>query len=360
MQSLSVAYLDALRFSTKEVASLKALGEYRGKQQLFSRQSPEVLESLRKIAIVESGESSNRLEGITAPRDRIEALMQDNTAPRDRSEQEIAGYRDVLNHIHINHARIDFSLDTVLQSHAMMMKYVSPEGGHWKTRDNVIIERYLNGSRRIRFRPVAASGTEEAMTQLVDRYHDAVYRDGREPLIVMPLTILDFLCIHPFEDGNGRCSRLLTVLLLYHQGYDVGRYISLERVFEQTRESYYDTLERCSQRWHEGEHDAFPWMSYFWGVLLAAYKEFENRVGAIRTGKGAKAERIRNAVERTLVPFRAADIEAECPGVSHEWVRRILRELRDEGVIEFHGRGPGARWVKKRLREAAEATGKES
>jgi len=360
MQSLSVAYLDALRFSTQEVASLKALGEYRGKQQLFSRQSPEVLESLRRIAIVESGESSNRLEGITAPRDRIEALMQDNTAPRDRSEQEIAGYRDVLNHIHINHARIDFSPSTVLQSHAMMMKYVSPEGGHWKTRDNVIIERYPDGSRRIRFRPVAASGTEEAMTQLVDRYHDAVYRDGREPLVVVPLAILDFLCIHPFEDGNGRCSRLLTVLLLYHQGYDVGRYISLERVFEQTQESYYDTLERCSQGWHEGEHDTFPWMSYFWGVLLAAYREFENRVGAIRTGKGAKAERIRNAVERTLGPFRAADIEAECPGVSHEWVRRILRELRDKGVIKIHGRGPGARWVKKRLREAAEATGKES
>jgi len=348
MQSLSKTFLDALRFSTKQVASLKALGEFRGKQQLFSRQSPEVLESLRRTAIVESGESSNRLEGITAPRKRIEALMQDNTAPRDRSEQEIAGYRDVLNHIHSNHAQIEFSPSTVLQSHAAMMKYVSSEGGRWKTRDNVIIERYPDGTRRVRFKPVAASRTEEAVTKLVERYHDAVYRDAREPLVVVPLTILDFLCIHPFDDGNGRCSRLLTVLLLYHQGYDVGRYISLERVFEQTKESYYDTLERCSQGWHEAEHDALPWISYFWGVLLAAYKEFEDRVGSIRTGKGAKAERVRDAVERKLGAFRAVDIEAECPGVSHEWVRRILRELRDEGAIEFRGHGPGARWVKKR------------
>jgi len=357
MQSLSKTYLDALRFSTKEVASLKALGEFRGKQQLFSRQSPEVLESLRRIAIVESGESSNRLEGITAPRKRIVALMQGDATPRDRSEQEIAGYRDVLNHIHGNHARIDFSPSTVLQSHAAMMKYVSSEGGRWKTNDNVIIERYPDGTRCVRFRPTPAAETSGAMTQLVERYHHAIYRDAREPLVVVPLTILDFLCIHPFDDGNGRCSRLLTVLLLYHHGYDVGRYISLERVFEQTKESYYDTLQRCSQGWHEAAHKALPWMSYFWGVLLAAYKEYENRVGIMRTGKGAKAERVRDAVERKLGAFQAADIEVECPGVSHEWVRRILRELRDEGVIEFRGHGPGARWVKKRKGGARDLEG---
>ena len=163
-----------------------------------------------------------------------------------------------------------------------------------------------------------------------------------------------------FDDGNGRCSRLLAVLLLYHHGYDVGRYISLERVFEQTRKSYCDTLERCSQGWRKREHDALPWMNYFWCVLLDAYREFEDHVGAIRAGKGAKAERIRNAVERKLGPFRTADIKVECSGVSHEWVRRILRELRDEGVIEFHGHGPGVHWVKKLLREAAGSTGKES
>ena len=352
MHSLAKAYIDRLRFSADEVGALKALGEYRGKQELFARQSPQALESLRQVALVESGESSNRLEGITAPRDRILALVREGTAPQNRSEQEIAGYRDVLNLIHGNYRGIDFSLHTILRCHAMMTKYVSPPGGHWKTRDNVILERHADGTRRVRFRPVAAAATEKAMAGLADGYVRAVYEDGREPLVVVPLTILDFLCIHPFGDGNGRCSRLLTLLMLYHAGYEVGRYIGLERIFERTKESYYDALEKSSQGWHEGKHDPLPWMTYFWGVLLAAYREFEERVGVIRTGRGAKTEQIRRAVDRKLGAFRAADIEAECPGASHEWVRRVLRELRDEGAIEFRGKGPGARWVRRALGNA--------
>jgi len=347
MHSLSRAFLGELRFSASDLKSLHALGEYRGKQELFARQSPQVLESLRRVAMIESGESSNRLEGITAPRDRILALVQEDTAPRDRSEQEIAGYRDALNLVHGNHAELTVSLDTVRRFHGLMTHYTAETGGKWKTRDNAIIERYEDGSRRVRFRPTPAAETPQAMAQLVDRYEDAVRRNGREPLILVPLVVLDFLCVHPFEDGNGRLSRLLTLLLLYHHGYEVGRYISLERVFEQTKRSYYDTLERCSQGWHKGTHDVFPWMNYFWGVMLAAYKEYEQRVGTLRTGRGAKADQVRQAVERKLGPFRAADIEVECPGVSHEWVRRVLRGMRDEGRIEFRGKGPGARWAKK-------------
>jgi len=352
MHSLSRAFLDELRFSASDLKSLQALGEYRGKQELFARQSPQVLESLRRVAMIESGESSNRLEGITAPRDRILALVQEDTAPRNRSEQEIAGYRDALNLIHGNHADLLLSLDTVRRFHELMMQYTAEPGGQWKTRENVIIERYEDGSRRVRFRPTPAAETPRAIAQLVERYEDAVRRNGREPLVLIPLVVLDFLCIHPFEDGNGRVSRLLTLLLLYHHGYEVGRYISLERVFEQTKRSYYDTLERCSQGWREGTHDVFPWMTYFWGVMLAAYKEYEQRVGTLRTGRGAKADQVRQAVGRKLGPFRAADIEVECPGVSHEWVRRVLREMRDEGLIEFRGRGPGARWVKRPSSEA--------
>ena len=347
MHSLSPKYLEALRFSAVDLKSIQALAEYRGKQTLFARQSPQVLESLRQIAMIESGESSNRLEGITAPRERILALVQEDTAPLNRSEQEILGYRNALNLVHGNHARLTFSTDTIRHLHAKMMEYTDKAGGNWKSRDNVIIERYEDGSRRIRFRPTPASETAEAMQQLVERYEDAIHHDAREPLVVIPLTILDFLCIHPFDDGNGRTSRLLTLLLLYHHGYDVGRYISLERIFEQTKESYYDTLERCSQGWHEGKHDAFPWVNYFWGVILAAYKEYEQRVGSLRTGRGAKSHQVRQAVERKLGPFRVADIATECPGVSHGWVRRVLREMRDEGLIEFQGKGPGARWIKK-------------
>ena len=346
MHSLSRGYLDKLRFSASDLKSVQALAEYRGKQALFARQSPQALESLRQIAMVESGESSNRLEGVTAPRDRILALVQEDTTPRNRSEQEIVGYRDALNRIHANHGRLDFSLDTILQFHVDMTRYTDTPGGRWKDEDNVILERYADGTPRIRFRPVSAQETPAAMGRLVEGYEDAIRRDGREPLVVIPLAILDFLCIHPFGDGNGRSSRLLTLLLLYHHGYDVGRYISLERIFEKTKESYYDTLRRCSEGWHEGTHDAFPWVSYFWGVVLSAYREYEQRVGTIRTGRGAKGDQVRQAVERKLGAFRSTDIEAECPGVSHEWVRRILREMRDEGMIEFRGHGPGARWVK--------------
>jgi len=346
MHSLDPTFLDALRFSANDLKPLKALAEYRGKQDLFARQSPQVLESLRQVAMIESGESSNRLEGITAPRDRILQLVQEDTAPLNRSEQEILGYRNSLDLIHGNHTRLDVSTNTVRRLHEMMMAYTEEKGGNWKARDNVIIERYPDGSRRIRFRPTPASEIPEAMECLVERYEDAVRRDGREPLVVIPLVILDFLCIHPFDDGNGRVSRLLTLLCLYHHGYEVGRYISLERIFEQTKQSYYDTLERCSQGWHDGSHQAFPWINYFWGVMLAAYKEYEQRVGSLRTGRGAKSDQVRQVVERKLGPFRAADIERECPGVSHEWVRRVLREMRDEGQIEFRGKGPGARWVK--------------
>lgn len=350
MSSLGHSYLDALLFSASDLTSIHALAEYRGKQALFARQSPQVLESLRQVAMVESGESSNRLEGITAPRERILALVQDDTAPANRSEQEILGYRDALNLIHGNHESLEFSTATVRQLHALMMAYTSEAGGRWKSRDNVIIERHTDGSRRIRFRPTAAAETAKAMEQLVERYNDAVRHDAREPLVVVPLTILDFLCIHPFDDGNGRSSRLLTLLLLYQHGYEVGRYISLERIFEQTKKSYYDTLEKCSKGWHKGKHDALPWINYFWGVMLAAYKEYEQRVGTLRTGRGAKGHQVRQAVERKLGPFRAADIAMECPGVSHEWVRRVLREMRDEGLIEFKGKGPGARWIKKQQR----------
>ncbi|MFC2079514.1 Fic family protein, partial [Candidatus Bipolaricaulota bacterium] len=231
--------------------------------------------------------------------------------------------------------------------HATMMEYTGEVGGSWKSRDNAIIERHTDGSRRIRFRPTSASETAGAMRQLTEHYDDAIHHDHREPLVLIPLTILDFLCIHPFDDGNGRSSRLLTLLLLYQHGYEVGRYISLERIFEQTKQSYYDTLERCSKGWHEGKHDAFPWVDYFWGVMLAAYKEYEQRVGTLRTGRGTKGHQVRQAVERRLGPFRTVDIESECPGVSHEWVRRVLREMRDEGLIEFQGKGPGAKWTKK-------------
>jgi Fic family protein len=348
VHSLDAANLDGLLLSAKHASTLAAIGEHRGKQNLYRDQTPEVLEALLKTAIIESSESSNRLEGILAPRSRIKALVLKPTEPRNRSEQEIAGYRDALNLIHGSARDMAFSTNVVLQLHGMLYRYLPGEGGRWKMTQNQIVERNPDGSvHRIRFTPVSPVGTRPAMEALVVRYAEAI--DGnREPLIVVPLTVLDFLCIHPFADGNGRMARLLTLLLLYHFDYEVGRYISLERIFEETRESYYDTLEASSQGWHEGVHDLLPWMAYFWGVVLRAYREFEDRVGAIRTGRGAKTELVEQAVARRSRPFGIAEIEAECPGVSREMVRHVLRRLRDAGRLQVVGYGRGAKWVPHR------------
>lgn len=349
MHSLDIKYLETLNFSAEQVSVLKKIGESRGKQELFFRQTPEVLESLQQVAIIESSESSNRLEGVTAPHDRIEALVMKSTTPKNRSEQEIAGYRDALALIHESARYMDFTVNIILQCHSMVYRYMPDDGGRWKMVDNEIVEKNPDGSvKRIRFRPVSAVLTPQAMDTLAKTYKEAINQHNKEPLVVIPLTILDFLCIHPFTDGNGRVARLLTLLLLYHFDYQVGRYISLERIFEESKETYYETLEKSSIGWHQGRHDSFPWMNYFWGVLIRAYQEFEERVGKIRTGKGSKTEQIRMAVNRRIGPFAISDIESDCPGISRDMIRIVLRQLRDEKAIILQGKGRGAKWIRKR------------
>jgi len=347
MHSLVKQYLDQLVFSAQQVTMLKTIGEYRGKQELYTQQTPQILDSLKMAAMIESVESSNRLEGITAGHDRIEALVLKPTTPANRSEEEIAGYRDALEQVHEHAERMPIDANTILQFHAMISRYTAEMGGHWKRRDNIILERYKDGTQRVRFRPVPTAEAPDAITQLIERYNMAINQDKREPLVVIPLTVLDFLCIHPFDDGNGRTSRLLTLLLLYHHGYKVGRYISLERVFEQSKVAYYKTLEASSQNWHEGRHDPYPWLNYFWGVLLAAYKEFEERVGTIQTARGSKTRLVRAAINRKIGPFAISNLERDCPGVSREMIRVVLNQLRDEGAIKLSGKGRGAKWAKR-------------
>jgi Fic family protein len=198
----------------------------------------------------------------------------------------------------------------------------------------------------MRFSPVAAAHlTPMAMHELVTRYRSVLDQHLADPLVLVPLVILDFLCIHPFPDGNGRMARLLTLQLLYHFDYAVGRFISLERIFEESKESYYETLEASSQGWHEGAHDITPWLDYFWGALLRAYKEFEERVGNIERGRGSKGERVRAQVLQRTLPFSISEIEEACPGVSRDMVRLVLRAMKVEGVIASTGKGRGAKWV---------------
>ena len=347
MRSLDLPTLNALSFSTEQVASLTALGEARGKQELFTRQRPETLESMRQVAVIESSESSNRIEGITIPRERVEALVLRPTEPRDRSEQEVAGYRDALALIHESHAHMPLSINVLLQLHGMLYRYQPATGGRYKQADNSIVERNPDGSvARVRFETVSAVQTPSAMEQLTQRYADAVGPHAVDPLIVVPLTILDLLCIHPFADGNGRVARLVTLLLLYHHGFEVGRYISLERIIEESKATYYESLEASSHEWHDGKHDPHPWLNYFWGFLLRAHSEFEERVASLPTGRGSKTEQVKAAVNRRIGPFAISDIVRDCPGVSRDMIRLVLRELRDEGVIVLQGRGRGAKWLK--------------
>jgi Fic family protein len=344
MGSFNTEYLDNLVFTSEQISTLRSLGEYRGKQALFFKQSPEALRSLQLIAKIESSESSNRLEGIELPHKRIEELVLNDTTPKTRSEQEIAGYRDALNLIHESGEHMPFTPNVILQMHGILYRYMANPGGRWKATDNEIIENHPDGSKRIRFIPTKAHLAPEAMEQLTSHYAGVVEQQKQDALIFIPLAILDFLCIHPFSDGNGRMSRLLTLMLLYQFNYQVGHYISLERVFEDSKESYYETLEASSKHWHSDKHDVKPWLNYFWGALLRAYKEFEERVGVITTSRGSKSELIRSAVNRRMAPFSINDIESDCPTISRDMIRQILRKMRDEGLITVSSGGRGALW----------------
>jgi Fic family protein len=338
--------LEELRLTHDVVALVRAIGEGKGKQDLFKERAPEILENLRQVAIIESTESSNRLEGITLPRTAIERLVRRNEPPRpeNRSEGEIAGYRNVLTLIHEQHEHMDFSPNLVLQLHRDLFIFTGiGTAGRWKPSNNLITERAPDGTTVVRFTPVPAWRTPAAMDELHARFAQAADSEV-DGLILLALYVLDFLCIHPFADGNGRMARLLTVLLLYREDYEVARYISLERLIERTKESYYETLHRASQGWHEAAHDPMPWVAYFLGVVKAAYDEFARDAGSQRDGRGAKTELVRQAIGQMLGDFSISELHQRCPSVGWDMLRHVVRQERDAGRLEATGRGRGARW----------------
>lgn len=346
MKSFAPAYLDTIVIPQRLITTIRLLGEYKGKQDLYHQQAPEMLENLRQVALIQSTESSNRLEGIVADAKRLRALMAEKTEPANRPEAEIAGYRDVLNTIHTSYDHIPFSDNVVLQLHRDLMKYCGKEGGRWKSTSNEITETLPDGTKNIRFLPVAPHQTSEYMRLLHEQYNNLSREQVWEPLLLIPLYVLDFLCIHPFLDGNGRMARLLTVLLLYHNGYEVGRYISLERIVEQSKESYYETLYISSQGWHEGKHDILPWMEYLLSTILAGYREFEGRFGKISSGPGSKTGMLLNAIDGMIADFSISDLERTCPMISRDMIRHLLAKLRKEGKVELVKMGKFAKWRK--------------
>jgi Fic family protein len=324
--------------------AVRTLGEYRGRQELFRKQSPEVLETLKHVAMVQSVESSNRIEGVTVAADRLEPLVAKRTAPRDRSESEVAGYRDALAEIHAKADRMRLSPELILDFHRRVYARTQEKGGHWKQKDNAILEARPDGRQVVRFRPVSHVVAPEFVEKLCKLYHHVADDRQVEPLLLIPSFVLDFECIHPFQDGNGRMGRLLSLLLLYQHGYEVGRYISLERLVEESKESYYDTLQKSSRDWHEARHDLRPWWDYFLGTLIAAYKEFEDRVGTITSARGAKREMVEQVVRRLPARFRFGELQHACPGISDPTLKRALLDLKRKKLIRCLGKGRDAQW----------------
>jgi Fic family protein len=347
MKSFEPGFIEKQPISQNLLRTIRLIGEGKGKQELFKKQAPQVLETLQKVSIIQSTESSNRIEGIEAPLSRIRQLIDQKTTPQNRSEQEIAGYRDVLNTIHSNWEGMAFTIGLVRQLHRDLYRFLPSEGGKWKMADNTIEETRPDGTKVVRFRPVPAFQTPDAMRDLHDRFKPLWELGEIEPLLLISAYVLDFLCIHPFTDGNGRMARLLTLLLLYKTGFEVGRYISLEMIVEETRESYYDALAKSSRKWHQGKHSLVPWSEYLLGVVvLGAYREFENRAGMITTARGAKRQMVFDTVGRLPLRFQYSDVERSCPSVSRPTINRALAELRDQGKIRCIKSGRDATWEK--------------
>lgn len=347
MNSFSPGFMARQPISLDLLQTIRLLGEFKGKQDMFKEQSPQTLEMLREAAVIQSVESSNRLEGITAPLARIQDLVRDKTAPRNRSEQEIAGYRDVLNTIHTNYDIIPFTPNVILQFHRDLFQFHPAGGGRWKVTENDILETLPDGTSFVRFKPVPAYRTPWYMQELHDRFNQAWDAREIDPLLLIPSYVLDFLCIHPFLDGNGRMARLLTLLLLYKAGYEVGRYISLEKVVESHREGYYDALYRSSRNWHEGGHSLIPWWEYFLGVvILGACRDLETRTGNLTSARGAKKDLVLNSIEKLPKQFKMADLERTSPGVSRPTINRVLDSLKKQGRIRCVRPGRDALWEK--------------
>lgn len=324
---------------------LSDLGEARGKQGLFAHQSPQRLKTLREHAIIESAVSSNRIEGVEVSKSRIATLVFGKPILRDRSEEEVRGYREALALIHEESAAQPVSEETILKLHRLTRGQIW-DAGKYKEKDSDIIETYPDGRSSVRFKTVAAADTPASMQGLVELYDDAIKESRIPPLVLLAAFNLDFLCIHPFRDGNGRVSRLLLLLQCYHFGYEVGRYISLERLIEQNKERYYETLRQSSHRWHQGSHDPWPYINYMLFILKTAYIEFEERLGQLQVPRGEKTAIVRRAIDAARDPFRVAELRDSCPNVSVDMIRRVLKVAQKQGLVECLGRGQNARWRK--------------
>lgn len=326
---------------SQSAASLAEASAGRGREEAFRRQNPQVLEGLMEVALIQSSASSNAIEQITAAPGRVTELVQDKTAPKDRSEEEITGYRKALETIHSSAENIPLSTSVVLQFHRDIYAFSPVPGGRFKSTQNEVARFDRAGNKvRVIFQGTSPFETPMAMDELHERYATAIKEGMHAPLLLAGAYVFDFLMIHPFNDGNGRMSRLLTLLLLYKCGHEVGRFISLEKLVEESKETYYESLEKSTTGWEKGDHDIWPWLNYFLGILIAAYEEFEARAGDLMSGRGSKTLRIKQYIRSSTTDvFTFDDVQQALPDISSDHIRGVLRKLRDEGAVESPGRG---------------------
>ncbi len=339
MRSFNYSELKNQKWDSGILGLVAAIYKEAGKQELYLKQKPQELEKLVEIAKIQSTEASNAIEGIFSTTTRIRQLIEEKTTPKNRDEQEIAGYRDVLNIIHENFDAIPISKNYILQLHKILFSHMNnPMAGRTKSVQNYISATYPDGRVETLFTPLAPFETPEALDRICAEYNRVIGNMEVEPLIAIPIFIHDFLCIHPFNDGNGRMSRLLTTLLLYRNGFYVGKYISLEAIIAKNKDLYYSALSDSQHGWHEGTNDALPFIKYLLGTILAAYRDFEDRFSLIET-KLSALEMVRRASLNKIGRFKKQDIRELCPTLSDSSIEKAFRDLISLGELKKEGNG---------------------
>ena len=339
MRSFDYGILTSRTWDNEIVSYVAQIHEYKGRQELYLKQKPEELDRLVEIAKIQSTEASNEIEGIRTTNTRLKQLVADKTAPRNRDEEEIMGYRDVLNTIHENYEYIPIRANYILQLHRDLFRYSEKgSGGHFKNTQNYISATDSEGNEFVLFTPVTPYETPPAVDAICESYNRVIDTQDIDALLLIPVFIHDFLCIHPFNDGNGRMSRLLTTLLLYKSGYVIGKYISLESKIAKNKNLYYDALEACQRGWYENQEDPAPFIKYLLRTILAAYRDFEDRVDLV-SEKLPAVEVVRRAVYGKIGKFTKRDIMELCPTIGKTSVENSIKQLVDRGVLVKHGSG---------------------
>lgn len=339
MRDFNYSAIKEQKWDSEVLGLVAAIYKEAGKQELYLKQRPEELEKLVEIAKIQSTEASNAIEGIVTTSTRIRQLVEEKTTPKNRDEQEIAGYRDVLNIIHDSFDAIPITRNYILQLHKILYSHMNnPIAGQTKNVQNYISATYPDGHVEVLFTPLAPYETPEALDRICEEYNRVIGNMELEPLIAIPVFIHDFLCIHPFNDGNGRMSRLMTLLTLYRAGYLVGKYISIEKMIADSKETYYEVLQESSYDWHDEMNDYAPFVRYMLGMIVGAYREFSSRVELLTNRNLSKPDRIREIIKNSLGKMTKTEIMAKCPDISQVTVQRTLKDLlKNNEIIKIGG-----------------------